>query len=92
MGYLLMNEMSCQLQMSFSISGSNSENTARHIVSFVCKEAELLNMFIVDFEEHRKAHYDEYRKVKELHHKGTLPGETTEDVNCEAPISKLSTC
>jgi hypothetical protein len=49
-------------------------------------------MFIVDFEEHRKAHYDEYRKVKELHHKGTLPGETTEDVNSEAPISKLSTC
>jgi hypothetical protein len=77
MGYLLMNEMSCQLQMSFSISCSNSENTA---------------WFIVDFEEHRKAHYDEYRKVKELHHKGTLPGETTEDVNSEAPLSKLSTC
>lgn len=45
-----------------------------------------------EFEEHRKAHYDEYRKVKEHHQKGTLSGETDEDVNSETPISKQPTC
>jgi len=45
-----------------------------------------------DFEEQRKAHYDEYRKVKEHHQKGTLSSETEEDVNSRTPISKPSTC
>lgn len=62
------------------IYGESLPDVFFFLSTVLCSEQGRTNTFpFVAFEEHRKVHYDEYHKMKELLQKGTMNDDADED-------------